>query len=78
MSEWITSNLRDDKASDQSKEQFIYKNRKKAFGPFKKSLWNLKVAEKEIILNQIESYLEPIFTKLNILNTKDVISPYFS
>lgn len=78
MNEWVMRNLSQDKTPAQTEEQFIYKNRKKAFGPFKKSLWDLKDEEKEVILNHIESYLMPIFTKIGIVNTKSLTDSYFS
>lgn len=78
MNEWVMTNLSQDKAPEQTEEQFIYKNRKKAFGPFKKTLWDLKEEEKEVILNHIDSYLMPIFTKIGIVNTKSLTDSYFS
>ncbi len=78
MTAWVMTNLSQDKASDQTEEQFIYKNRKKAFGPFKRALWDLEEEEKEPILGQIEFYLTPIFTKIGIINTKDLTDSYFS
>ncbi len=78
MSEWVVTNLSQDKSSEQTQEQFIYKNRKKAFGPFKKALWDLPDEEKNTILSHIESYLVPIFNKIGISGTKNLTDPYCS
>jgi len=78
MSEWVIANLSQDMSSEQTHEQFIYKNRKKALGPFKKAIWDLPEKDKNIILGHIESYLIPIFDKIRISNTKSLTDPYFS
>ncbi|MFO7773651.1 MAG: class II fructose-bisphosphate aldolase [Dehalococcoidia bacterium] len=55
-------------------EQFIYKTRKKAFGDFKKELWNLP----EDVLGKIGKALEErfalLFKKLNVGDTVDLVN----
>ncbi|MGH7679890.1 MAG: class II fructose-bisphosphate aldolase [Gemmatimonadaceae bacterium] len=38
---WLRENAKDERKAQDSDEQFFYKTRKKALGPFKRSLWNL-------------------------------------
>lgn len=73
---WVENNLADERAKDQTREQFIYKSRKKAFGPFKKQLWLLRKEEKEPILNALSTQFDEIFQKLNITQTQDLIINY--
>src|SRR6476646_2124038 len=38
---WLTTNAKDERNATDSDEQFFYKTRKKALGPFKRRLWDL-------------------------------------
>ena len=53
-----------------TEEQFIYKMRKRTFGPFKQKLWTLSDGIKEKILNALEKKFRFIFEKLKIFNTR--------
>lgn len=59
-----------------TEEQFIYKMRKKTFGPFKQKLWTLPDEVKEKILNALEKKFRLIFEKLNIFNTRQYTDKY--
>ena len=39
--EWLRENAKDERKATDSDEQFFYKTRKKALGPFKRQLWDL-------------------------------------
>ncbi len=70
-----------DKHSDEKKpadteEQFIYKTRKKGFGPFKKKIWALDEDRKKAIAAETEKKLDLYFRTLNAGNTKDLVSRY--
>lgn len=73
---WIKENLADEKKEGQTEEQFIYKTRKKALGPFKKDIINLPVTLKKKIVSEIEKEFRFLFEKLNIENTKMLVSKY--
>ena len=73
---WVEQTLGNEHSPDQTREQFIYKSRKKAFGPFKKHLWELSAEEKQPILNALTGQFSEIFTKLNLSNTKKLIADY--
>jgi fructose/tagatose bisphosphate aldolase len=75
---WIKTNLKDEWKEGQTEEQFIYKTRKKALGPFKKQLWSLSEKEKEPILEALEKQFEFLFKKLNIVNTKKLLKNIYS
>jgi len=73
---WIDENLTAEKKEGQTQEQFIYKTRKKALGPFKKDILNLPAEKKEKIASEVEAKFKFLFDKLNVRNTKDQVSKY--
>ncbi len=74
--EWIKKNLSAERKEGQTEEQFIYKTRKKALGPFKKDIIELPSDTKEKIVGEIEKEFEFLFNKLNIKGTKTLVSQY--
>lgn len=73
---WIKGNCLKERKEDQTDEQFLYKTRKKAIGPFKKELWNMTESEKEPIRNALSKQFLSLFTKLKILNTVELVKQY--
>jgi len=71
--DWLRTECAGDKKEGQTDEQFIYKTRKKGFGPFKKEVWGIP----EDILSQINQALEEkfdfLFTKLNAKDTVETV-----
>ncbi|MBN1353074.1 MAG: aldolase, partial [Candidatus Omnitrophica bacterium] len=61
---------------DQTEEQFIYKSRKKALGPFKKEIINIKSELKAGIIAEVEKEFGFLFEKLKIKDTKNLVSKY--
>jgi len=70
---WIKENLASEREEGWNDEQFVYKLKKKAWGPFKQVMWDLEESEKQPILAALESKLTTYFQALNIFNTKDVV-----
>lgn len=66
---WLDENCISDKKEGETETQFIYKTRKKGFGPFKQELWNMEDGKKKIILDALRSKFLFLFEKLNIFNT---------
>ncbi len=52
-----------------SEAQFIYKTRKKGFGPFKKKWWDLDPEIKEKIMASLAQKISFLFEKLKVTNT---------
>jgi hypothetical protein len=73
---WIQMNCANEKKPDQTDEQFIYKTRKKAFGPFKRQLYSLKPDIKDKISSAAEEEFSFLFEKLNIKGTKSLIDQH--
>ncbi len=76
MYEWIHQNLAAEKKEAQTEEQFIYKTRKKALGPFKKEIMNLSQATRDAIVAPIEEKFDFLFKQLNVINTKELVDKY--
>jgi len=73
---WLHDNRSDERQIDQTNDQFIYKTRKKALGPFKREMYSLPRELKNRISAVLEDEFSLLFEKLNIKNTKDLINQY--
>lgn len=73
MYEYLDKNEVDERKADQTDEQFHYKTRKKAFGPFKKQWWDLPADVNAAMMNALAANLEFYFQKLNVVNTKRLV-----
>lgn len=73
---WINTNLVSERKEGQTEEQFIYKARKKALGPFKKEIMGLSSAVRDAIAKEIEEKFEFLFKQLNSVNNKELIDKY--
>ena len=54
-------------------EQFIYKTRKKAFGPFKKNFWELAADVRMRIGEDLEKKFTFLFERLNVRRTAELV-----
>ena len=63
----------DEKRPDMTDEQFIYKTRKKGFGPFRPQFWNLSDVVKVEIGKELEGEFHFLFKKLNAQNTTQTV-----
>ena len=73
---WLHKNYASEKKDAQSDDQFIYKTRKKAFGPFKKSIYLLPRDLKDKISSALEEEFSFLFDKLNIKDTKILVDKH--
>ncbi|MBN1664758.1 MAG: class II fructose-bisphosphate aldolase [Deltaproteobacteria bacterium] len=71
---YIKTDLAADRGKSDTEEQFIYKTRKKALGPFKKDLWDLSKPVLQALGAELEKQFAFLFGKLNVNNTQDVLS----
>ena len=72
----VDTKYKDEKKSGETKEQFFYKTRKKAFGDFKKELWHLPEANHSKVMKELEERFSLIFRKLNVVNSVDLVKKY--
>ena len=66
----------DEKKADQTDDQFIYKTRKKALGPFKREIYSLPRELKNKISSVLEGEFSFLFEQLNIKVTKTLVDKY--
>lgn len=73
---WVRETQNELKDKNWTDEQFIYKTRKISLGAFKQVLWDMEKDEKDIYLQNFSSYVEDVFTRLNLPGSLPVISSY--
>ena len=73
---WLRINAPHEPKVGETEEQYIYKTRKKAFGPFKKEIMGLPEAVRDAIAAEIEVKFEFLFKQLNAVNNRDVVNKY--
>ncbi len=73
---WLEENCGNERKPDWSNDQFIYKTRKKALGPFKKKIHSLPQELKDKIAFALEKEFSFLFDQLNIKDTKNLVEEY--
>ena len=63
------------KAGD-TEDQFLYKTRKKAFGDFKKEIWDIPEENLGQIRDMLEERFALLFRKLNVTDTVELVNRY--
>lgn len=71
--QYLFANFAAEKREGQSETQFIYKTRKKGFGPLKQEWWHLPIESRELICRDLEKKFTFLFNQLNVGNTKDLV-----
>ncbi|HEY3113916.1 MAG TPA: class II fructose-bisphosphate aldolase [Gemmatimonadaceae bacterium] len=74
--EWLRENANDERKPADSDEQFFYKTRKKALGPFKKRFWDLPPDVKTRLARAYEEKFSFLFTQLAVTNTREVVDRF--
>ena len=74
--EWLRENAKDERKATDTDEQFFYKTRKKAIGPFKKQLWAMPSEHKTKLAHAYEAKFEFLFRQLGIAGTKEVVTRF--
>ena len=74
--EWLRQNAKDERKASDTDEQFFYKTRKKALGPFKKRFWDLPADVKVKLATAYEEKFSFLFTQLAVTNTRDIVDRF--
>ncbi len=74
MYDWTRKNCPEERKEGTTDEQFIYKARKRALGPFKKEIMGLPEPVREGIAAEIEKTFEFLFKQLNVVGTRDWVN----
>jgi len=70
---YLQKEMQGERKEKDTEEQFIYKTRKKGFGPFKQELWQLPAETLKQISQELENQFTFLFEKLNVGNTEAVV-----
>jgi fructose-bisphosphate aldolase class II len=76
MRSWLDENAAGERKSGDTQEQFYYKARKKAIGPFKKDLWSLPEEVRNAIAADLEKTFSFLFEQLNVNGTQDQVNRF--
>jgi len=78
MYDWLSVNAAGEKKQGESDEQFFYKARKKALGPFKKDIMGLLQETRDKIAAEIENKFDFLFKQLDAVNNRELADKYVS
>ncbi|MBI5887620.1 MAG: class II fructose-bisphosphate aldolase [Deltaproteobacteria bacterium] len=68
----------DERKPGDTEEQFLYKTRKKGFGPFKRRMWTMDSKKKEAIGKELEARFDLLFDKLNCKGSADYVKKWIA
>jgi fructose/tagatose bisphosphate aldolase len=71
---WCVANCAEERKPGEADDVFIYKTRKKALGPFKRTLWEL--ATKTEILADQQRKLRFLYEQLGVAGSKEMVARY--
>lgn len=73
---WLTENAKGERKDTDTDEQFFYKTRKKALGPFKRQLWALPEDVKTTLAAAYDQKFAFLFQQLGIAGTREIVSRF--
>ena len=74
--QYCRDKLANEWAKGDTEEQFIYKTRKKIWGPFKQQAWNLPAETRSAIRGQLEEKLEFLYEQLGVIDSRDLVNKW--
>jgi hypothetical protein len=69
----VEAKHRDEWKAGKTREQFLYKTRKRVFGPFKKRLWDLPQGTRDRLAAECEARFAFLFAKLRVNATSGLV-----
>lgn len=76
MYEWLKVNAANERKEGETDEQFLYKARKKALGPFKKDIMGLPQDTRDKLAAEIEHKFDFLFKQLDSVNNRQIADKY--
>ncbi len=76
VNKWCFENLAGERSEKDSDEQFVYKARKKMWGPFKQQVWNLPKESAQGIGQDLQNKFEFLMDQLGATNTTDLVAKH--
>jgi fructose-bisphosphate aldolase, class II len=75
---WLDENAADERKPKDSADQFYYKTRKKALGPFKRELWDLPEGVRDALARVYDKKFAFLFEQLAVSGTADLVNKWVS
>jgi fructose/tagatose bisphosphate aldolase len=76
MYDWVRANATEERKPKDTEEQFIYKARKKAIGPFKKQMWSISESARQAIGQSLEERFTFLMKQLKINDTAAAVAKF--
>jgi fructose/tagatose bisphosphate aldolase len=76
--EWLKVNKASEAKQGETEEQFLYKTRKRALGPFKKEIMGLPQQTRDVIAAEVEEKFDFLFKQLNVVNKRTLVNKYYT
>jgi fructose/tagatose bisphosphate aldolase len=73
---WLDENAAGERKSGDTNEQFYYKARKKAIGPFKRDFWTLSEDVRTAVASDLENTFAFLFDQLNVNGTQEQVNRF--
>jgi fructose/tagatose bisphosphate aldolase len=73
---WTREHAAEERKPTDTDQQFLYKGRKKAIGPFKKQVWSLDPATRDAITASLQERFAFLMKQLNIGGTSSAVSQF--
>ena len=74
--EWVKRECKEEWKKGDTEEQFFYKSRKKAIGPYKRQMWDMAEDIRAAIRADLEKTFAFLFDKLKVAGTRAVVDKY--
>jgi len=74
--EWLKLNAASEAKQGETEDQFLYKTRKKALGPFKQEIISLPQETRDAISSEIENKFDLLFNQLDAVNKRSLVNKY--
>ena len=74
--DWLRKNAADERKATDTDEQFFYKTRKKALGPFKRAFWDMPADVREKLGAAYDAKFAFLFEQLGVPGTTAVVAKY--
>jgi fructose/tagatose bisphosphate aldolase len=71
--EWVKVNCADERKPKDTEEQFIYKARKKAVGPFKAKFWDMPAENRKALGQAWEKQFGFLYEQLHMTDTREIV-----
>ncbi len=76
MERWVFDHADLQRKRGETENQFLYRSRKLAVGPFKEQVWNLPPGTREAIRGTLQRKFAFLFEMLKVTDTRDVVARY--